>query len=194
MPWLPARCWDISPNKWKLTDRIEDIKYFINGLYILKDAHGIYKIGISSNVRSRVKALKGQTPYSLNIVRIFKIDENISKEYVESQLLKHFSEKNKKGEWFELNSSDIEYIDSYLSTLDISLIPRSNNDKLDKKGRLLKLFSDGNKELEIDQVLDFTGIPNLANTSPRNLAVINMRNRVMKKLSISILNPFLLLC
>lgn len=71
--------------------------------YILKwDRRGLYKIGKSSNIKSRFRNLSSSND-EISILAF--LDENI-----ESDLHKQYSEKRRFGEWFALTDEDVEHI------------------------------------------------------------------------------------
>jgi hypothetical protein len=77
-------------------------------IYVVKDnGTGYYKIGMSGNVRQRIKALNTSTPCGIETILIFgspdcALDEN--------NIHKMFSDKRISGEWFELDDKDIDKI------------------------------------------------------------------------------------
>jgi hypothetical protein len=71
--------------------------------YIMKDElNSLYKIGKSKNPRLREKTLQSEKP-SIKIVKVF--EENIEKE-----LHNKYKEFRVRGEWFDLNKIQINYI------------------------------------------------------------------------------------
>jgi hypothetical protein len=71
--------------------------------YIIKDCNnGLYKIGFSNNPIKREKTLQSQNP-NIKIVKVF--EKNIEKE-----LHLNYKEFRVRGEWFNLNNTQIDYI------------------------------------------------------------------------------------
>jgi hypothetical protein len=71
--------------------------------YIIKDeSNYLYKIGKSINPQLREKTLQSEKP-TIKIIKIF--DKNIEKE-----LHKQYKEFRVRGEWFNLNSIQVNYI------------------------------------------------------------------------------------
>lgn len=71
--------------------------------YVVKDVKsGYYKIGKSSDVKRRVKAMSASNP-NLKIVCVINKD-------IENSLHKKFKDKKIYSEWFALNMRDINYI------------------------------------------------------------------------------------
>lgn len=73
--------------------------------YIMTDDTGLYKIGRSSNIKGRLKQLSiGNSSLKL----LFYIEGDYEKE-----LHDKFANKHVKGEWYNLNKSDLKWIDKY---------------------------------------------------------------------------------
>ena len=70
--------------------------------YVIKDGSGLYKIGKSSNMRSRMKNFLTGNP-TVEVVLIINAD-------VEKELHSKFSKKHFRGEWFRLTKKDIATI------------------------------------------------------------------------------------
>lgn len=88
--------------------------YVIGYVYVVKlDKH--YKIGISKSPETRLKEFT-LLPYELEHILIAKIK---GYEVREKELHEHFADKRVRGEWFELNEEDIEYIKEYLKEYEV---------------------------------------------------------------------------
>lgn len=73
--------------------------------YIMKDeSTGFYKIGRSVNPKYREKTLQSEKP-TIRMIYFGKID-------IEKSLHKRFKDKRIRGEWFDLQETDINYIKS----------------------------------------------------------------------------------
>ena len=68
-----------------------------------------YKIGMAKTVQHRIDAIKGCLPFEVTIECAY-FTENMRLE--ESMLHNIFLEKNVRGEWFKLESIDVEFIAS----------------------------------------------------------------------------------
>ena len=71
--------------------------------YIMKDNHnGLYKIGFSKNPKIREKTLQSEKP-SIEMVKIWDKD-------IEKHLHKIYDNNRVRGEWFNLNKTQVHYI------------------------------------------------------------------------------------
>ena len=75
-------------------------------LYLMKAENGLYKIGISTNPKARYASL-ATGPIAIGLLWS---KEMITAREVEQELHRHFQAKRIRGEWFELNEQDVEYI------------------------------------------------------------------------------------
>lgn len=78
-------------------------------IYILKSSHG-YKIGKTKDVEVRLKTLRAQLPFELELVHSFNCENMSGKESI---LHKLFSHKKIKGEWFDLDEDDVMMIKEF---------------------------------------------------------------------------------
>jgi len=72
----------------------------------MESANGLYKIGISFDPMARQRSL-ATGPVSVELLWARPM-ENV--EQVEKEIHRRFQAKRVKGEWFELNEADVEYI------------------------------------------------------------------------------------
>ena len=82
----------------------------IGCVYLIKMGDS-YKIGISKNPSQRFKEFT-KLPYPIEEIFIEKVN---AYEIVEKELHAIFANKQKRGEWFDLNETDIEFIRNYLT-------------------------------------------------------------------------------
>jgi hypothetical protein len=75
-------------------------------VYLIESEHG-YKIGKTVNIKSRTRLFEVKLPFPIKLIN-YSWFENYSK--AESNQHKKFAHKRREGEWFELNSEDIDYI------------------------------------------------------------------------------------
>ena len=75
-------------------------------LYLMRSANGLYKIGISFDPIARHRSL-ATGPVAVALLWAHPI-ENV--ERVEKELHRHFQDKRIRGEWFELDTENVEYI------------------------------------------------------------------------------------
>jgi len=78
-------------------------------VYIINGNNGLYKIGMTSGLRSRLKILCESVPFKIDLVGIIKTEDH---KKLESQLHVKFKNCRVKGEWFLLSDSDLEEIKS----------------------------------------------------------------------------------
>jgi hypothetical protein len=88
-----------------------------NILYIItaKEFDGIYKIGITNDINSRLSSMQTGCPYNLFA---FKAYETKAPATIEKMLHIFFNKKHVRGEWFRLDEKDLQYIDDALSNVD----------------------------------------------------------------------------
>lgn len=75
-------------------------------LYIIK-CNQFYKIGITNNVKKRLKDLQSGNPYILELIGSFEVKNPRLAESVFHNLL---SRKNVVNEWFELNTEELSLL------------------------------------------------------------------------------------
>jgi hypothetical protein len=75
-------------------------------VYLIESEYG-YKIGKTVNIKSRTKLFEVKLPFPIKLINYSWFD-NYSR--AESDLHKKFAHKRLEGEWFALDSADIEYI------------------------------------------------------------------------------------
>lgn len=75
-------------------------------VYLIESEYG-YKIGKTVNIKSRTRLFEVKLPFPIKLLN-YSWFENYSK--AERDLHKEFAHKRQEGEWFELDSEDIEYI------------------------------------------------------------------------------------
>jgi hypothetical protein len=78
-------------------------------VYVIRDIDvtGYYKIGKTTNVARRFNEFKLTLPFQIGIVLVLDCqDERV----LELQLHRHFRDKHVKGEWFDLDDDDLDYI------------------------------------------------------------------------------------
>lgn len=97
-----------SPNKYPETKPI--IKSIF--VYIMHDNKtNAYKIGISSDPKYRESTLQSEKPSIELIWKSDRVIKNAKK--LETKIHEHFSLNRIRGEWFELDSEDIETIKNF---------------------------------------------------------------------------------
>lgn len=102
---------------------VEALEYIVNDMTKASDLKtegwvyfiqcGEYvKIGLSSNVESRLKALQSATPYPLKLLKKLPVP-NMAR--AEARLHRHFASVRHKGEWFRLTEDDLWEVMSFES-------------------------------------------------------------------------------
>jgi len=76
-------------------------------VYLIKADNGVYKIGVATNVKNRLDRLDIVLPYALETIHTIQTDDMYS---LELKLHRKFKSKRIKGEWFNLQLRDVEYI------------------------------------------------------------------------------------
>jgi hypothetical protein len=70
-------------------------------LYLIREQHGLYKVGIAHNVRVRLSTLQSATPYELTVCATVEVKRGLQAEAFVHSLLEPY---HVKGEWFKLPS------------------------------------------------------------------------------------------
>jgi hypothetical protein len=74
-------------------------------VYLLSDQNGNYKIGKTTSLDNRIKALNTQPPFELQLIAFQKTSNNSK---LEADYHKKYSHKRLRGEWFKLTSDDVD--------------------------------------------------------------------------------------
>lgn len=77
------------------------------GYVYLLQSGPFYKIGVSTNVKRRVRELSTLPPFNINVICTIPSENRYE---LEGNLHTRFSDKHINGEWFELEPSDVAYI------------------------------------------------------------------------------------
>lgn len=72
-------------------------------VYLLKSL-GLYKIGKATNLKDRIKSYTTQNPHGIELITYTKTDDYTK---LELEMHERFSDKRRKGEWFDLNEEDL---------------------------------------------------------------------------------------
>lgn len=92
------------PQSYVNLPKKEDNKYYV---YFISDDHGHCKIGITNNMRSRIKNLQNGCPYELDVVKIAIVENETVARAVEDYWHYVFKDKHIRGEWFKLTKREI---------------------------------------------------------------------------------------
>lgn len=76
-------------------------------VYILKADNGLYKIGMSSNPKGRIKAIRTASPVKVVLYRLF-----YSSNMADAEAMLHlmFEDFRVCGEWFNLSNVELEIL------------------------------------------------------------------------------------
>ena len=107
-----ANC-DQERNKQAVSEWNESANILVGPcVYIIQGA-GIFKIGQTMNLESRMVSHRGSSPVPLRLLRAIVCEGSESAHIVIERVLHaQFSSKRKHGEWFALDPEDLDYIDS----------------------------------------------------------------------------------
>jgi len=86
-------------------------------IYLLEDEHGYYKIGITIDIKQRMKGLSTGSSSEHILISSFKTSHNRK---LETALKNFYNHKNKKGEWFELSNDDVKNFENICIKLEHS--------------------------------------------------------------------------
>ena len=75
-------------------------------LYLLR-CNKYYKIGISSSLEQRIDYLQIGNPYEIDLLMAVKIGNSLESEKL---LHERFSHRRVRGEWFELDTKELEEV------------------------------------------------------------------------------------
>lgn len=82
------------------------------GVYLIKEEE-YYKIGHTSNFSTRISDLRCANAHPLEIVTFIETVNSAQAKRLERAMHSFFNLKRVRGEWFELNSDDIEFFKDY---------------------------------------------------------------------------------
>ncbi len=105
------------------------------------------KIGMSNNVKERLKTVQTGCPYPLYILRIY---ETINDSYIEAKLHRSLYDLHVRGEWFKYNEDAIDTLDELLELDNLSSllqVVRDINSSI-KPIKDIKILRDAEQELE----------------------------------------------
>lgn len=101
---------DYRPIETRITNELIEPKQDICFVYLMHDtANGYYKIGISNKPYYREHTLQSEKP-AIELIASKKFPVRKIAESIEKSLHDVFSEKRLRGEWFELNETDVKHI------------------------------------------------------------------------------------
>jgi hypothetical protein len=76
-------------------------------VYLLQSPSAYYKIGRTKSPETRLKSLGVTLPFEIELTALIPTDDMY---ILEQSLHERYASKRANGEWFALDSSDVEYI------------------------------------------------------------------------------------
>ena len=76
-------------------------------VYVIRSDNGLFKIGVTNNVATRLAALDTASPVVLSV---FAVLESNRARSIEAELHKRFTHLRKRGEWFSLGQDDLDFL------------------------------------------------------------------------------------
>ena len=83
-------------------------------VYVIEDGSGLHKIGQTTDIDQRMAAFRNHVGHDVTIVVVFEVADMGS---AERYLHRRFCEKRDHGEWFRLDSVDIDWLKNRATTL-----------------------------------------------------------------------------
>jgi predicted GIY-YIG superfamily endonuclease len=77
-----------------------------NKVYLI-ECDGYYKIGVSEDPENRLDRFQTGNPYELSLEAKIDVEQAYD---IEEKLHSYYNSKHKRGEWFNLNQSDVKNI------------------------------------------------------------------------------------
>lgn len=123
-------------------------RYVMNYVYILS-ANGYFKIGVTTNINKRIKALQTGCPFKIELVALLKTDEHYK---IESELHIGLEPYQTYGEWFLLDKETFNSIilDYYFELMNESIVFRDDKESILEFN--LKLSKQKNDKLNVDNI------------------------------------------
>lgn len=105
---------------------------YVQNVYIISNPlNKLYKIGITDDYIRRLKDLQNASGCLLHTILVLQLGYNDEKaEYIEEYLHKYYKHKRIRGEWFQLNDSDIADIGELFWEIEGEYIHEGNYDVL----------------------------------------------------------------
>lgn len=101
---------DYQPTVLKQSDRIKDVLNGFCFVYLMHDiSNGYYKIGISNNPEYRERTLQSEKP-TIEMIISKKYPIRKIAESIEKALHDTYSKQRLRGEWFDLETKDVEHV------------------------------------------------------------------------------------
>lgn len=76
-------------------------------IYLIQSPTGHYKIGRTKDLHNRLKTFGVQLPFEVEFICVIETDDMYG---LERRLHEHFAAKRVNGEWFALDTADVEFL------------------------------------------------------------------------------------
>ena len=80
-------------------------------VYMVRAENGLFKIGTTNHLHSRVITLRSSSPVSVTLIRYSISYKSM---LLESALHERFADRRSHGEWFRLSEDDLLYLETVL--------------------------------------------------------------------------------
>lgn len=104
---VPPRLEKIALKQYIKRTRKQKTKGNEGYVYLIQSPTGAYKIGRSRVPEDRLRTFSVQLPFEIEYICLIKTPDMYA---LESALHRRFAAKRKNGEWFILDTADVEYI------------------------------------------------------------------------------------
>jgi hypothetical protein len=136
-----------------------------DGLYIIKTG-SYYKIGITQDIKSRIKNIETHNPFKPELIFYEKIPESHK---IEKLLHLKYKHKNIKNEWFKLSSRDINSIIK-------EIVKLTNIDYLtDRQQKILKILQNKTSTINLSKEIGVS-----KTTILKELKILIKQNKIQK--------------
>jgi predicted GIY-YIG superfamily endonuclease len=108
------------------------------GYIYIVECEGLYKIGITKNVKKRISGMTTGNPFEIQVIKA-----RIVQACRENEKMMHnkFRCKNKSGEWFDLSDNDLELASKMIDKMKSGKIKKSVRTMLKKDVKAYKEFA-----------------------------------------------------
>lgn len=98
---------EVERRKQKAAKEQAKARSYPGYVYLLQSPTKAYKIGRTSNPKSRAKTFGVQLPFEVEFICLIQADDM---RQLETELHQRFSDKRINGEWFALSPDDVDYM------------------------------------------------------------------------------------
>lgn len=83
----------------------------VQKLYLMKNELGLYKVGISKSPKKRARDISNTSGFNTHVVRVWDVYQAFQ---LEQSIHVKFTDKRKKGEWFDFSEDDLGEVFSFV--------------------------------------------------------------------------------